>query len=128
MTDTPTPQLDLSDEHLEFLADAALSVNASKPTLVAMLRSVRDQARAAGWKAALLWAAEQECVGCRNGDRLTPDFSHHTSIGPLRAMAVCSASWLRRAAAEGGKDACPHDRLNEDGICRSCGADKRGIG
>lgn len=21
---------------------------------------------------------------------------------------------------------CPHDRLNEDGICRQCGADKRG--
>jgi hypothetical protein len=23
---------------------------------------------------------------------------------------------------------CPHDRLNEDGICRACGADCRGIG
>lgn len=23
---------------------------------------------------------------------------------------------------------CPHDRLNEDGICRRCGADKQGIG
>ncbi len=22
---------------------------------------------------------------------------------------------------------CPHDRLNEDGICRTCGADRRGI-
>lgn len=22
---------------------------------------------------------------------------------------------------------CPHERLNEDGICRSCGADRRGI-
>jgi hypothetical protein len=22
---------------------------------------------------------------------------------------------------------CPHERLNEDGICRACGADRRGI-
>jgi hypothetical protein len=27
-----------------------------------------------------------------------------------------------------GKEPCAHERLNEDGICRSCGADKRGIG
>ena len=36
---------DLSEEHLAFLADAAIAVNASKSTLVALLRSVRDKAR-----------------------------------------------------------------------------------
>ncbi len=32
------------------------------------------------------------------------------------------------AARRSGKVICAHDRLNEDGICRACGADCRGIG
>jgi len=27
----------------------------------------------------------------------------------------------------GGRSRCEHDRLNEDGICRACGEDRRGI-
>ena len=27
----------------------------------------------------------------------------------------------------GGRSGCEHDRLNEDGICRACGEDRRGI-
>jgi hypothetical protein len=37
----------------------------------------------------------------------------------------------RAALAKAGRAPaakCPHDRLDEDGMCRQCGADKRGIG
>lgn len=34
----------------------------------------------------------------------------------------------RPAEIAGSKEqTCRHDRLNEDGVCRTCGADKRGI-
>ncbi len=31
------------------------------------------------------------------------------------------------AVLKGAKPACSHDRLNEDGVCRTCGQDARGI-
>jgi len=37
---------------------------------------------------------------------------------PLTAESVAKSQIL---------GTCPHERLNEDGICRQCGADRRGI-
>jgi hypothetical protein len=96
MTDTPTPQPDLSEAHLEFLADAALSVNASKPTLVAMLRSVRDQARAAERKRIADMISEPESAALAADSRI-----RYVSV----QMDKEDYYELRRAAAEGGKDA-----------------------
>lgn len=38
------------------------------------------------------------------------------------------ADWEPRIQGLLQTELCSHERLNEDGICRNCGADKRGIG
>lgn len=56
---------------------------------------------------------------------------------PRTAEEIAAELYKRRTAAEveAGKDRlrdeirsiCPHDRLDEDGVCRKCGADRRGF-
>jgi len=46
--------------------------------------------------------------------RLDPRFTEGATV---KIIAVLDTTGER----------CTHDRLNEDGICRSCGADRRGI-
>lgn len=76
MTDTPTPQPDLSDEGL---IEVARRINEEDNDAWEALKSVRDQARMAERKKTLLWVADQ-----LDGERFWVD-------------------WLRRAAEEGGK-------------------------
>ena len=49
------------------------------------------------------------CPNCK------PQHNHVFNLDGSHAVSVCWCS-------------CVHERLNEEGICRSCGADKRGIG
>lgn len=42
-------------------------------------------------------------------------------------LGVFSASQQNGPGASSAKPKCSHDRLDEDGICRQCGADRRGI-
>jgi len=46
--------------------------------------------------------------------------SGHTPVVFLEGKAGC-------VALDALTNTCPHVRLNEDGICRTCGADRRGI-
>jgi hypothetical protein len=60
------------------------------------------------------WAASPESAdmiaeAIRDGRRVEP----HT--GPIAIPQLCAVH------------SCQHERLNEDGICRQCGADRRGI-
>ena len=48
----------------------------------------------------------------------------------LKGQAICPALYWFEDVPEVRrilKVDCPHERLNEDGICRQCGADRRGI-
>lgn len=46
----------------------------------------------------------------------------------LRPTALEALGAYNAAKRRGQPWPCPHDRLDEDGICRQCGKDCRGIG
>lgn len=86
-----------------------------------------EQGLAAGMRKMAEAACKAVCMKCRHLDK-----------GRLCVEGIKNGNlkcwWIRCAAQDLGIDLsaapneCNHERLNEDGICRSCGADKRGIG
>ena len=53
-----------------------------------------------------------------------PAWLRQTAMKALREYESCK----RRGEKWPKQETCSHFRLDEDGICRRCGADKRGIG
>jgi hypothetical protein len=100
MTDTPTPQPDLSDEAIRHLARMLVACECEETDckhcnrIYDSIISVRDQARAAERKRTLLWAAEQAATHEEHGE-----FLH----GGRDECPYAIAQELRRAAEEGGK-------------------------
>lgn len=62
-----------------------------------------------------------QCV--RQSPRLVEGMLNE-NLGPRAVWpVVLDSDWCGEWEKQGG---CPHDRLDEDGICRACGEDRRG--
>jgi hypothetical protein len=53
---------------------------------------------------------------------------HSDTLHPTATAFYADDRWKFLAYLQGPDHKCPHLRLNEDGQCRSCGADCRGVG
>lgn len=68
-------------------------------------------------------APPQRCPTCDSpAPHLHPSIQHEGEVQP------CKDAWHLQETSQIRPAVCSHERLDEDGICRSCGADKRGIG